>query len=118
MLERLRPAVESVTTMSDDRCERARAAFDALNAEDPVREIENGQERPRLLLQAERLSAWVDRLDPRASEALRLAARCQHLERWKIPRTDFPDGRVGYLKWRTKLGQFHAARAAEVLRSV
>jgi len=104
--------------MSDERFARATAIFDELNAADPVREIENGQERPRLLLQAERLTTWVARLDPSASEALRLAARCQHLERWKIPRTDFPEGRVGYLRWRTKLGQFHAARAAEVLSSV
>jgi hypothetical protein len=104
--------------MSDDRFERARTLCDELNAGAPVREIEGGRQRPRLLLQAERLSAWVSRLDPGASEALRLAARCQHLERWKIPRTDFPEGRVGYLKWRTKLGQFHATRAAEVLRSV
>jgi hypothetical protein len=110
--------MESLSTMSDDRFERARTLFDELNAADPVREIENGEDRPRLLLQAERLSAWVSRLDPTASEALRLAARCQHLERWKIPRTDFPEGRVGYLTWRTKLGQFHATRAAEVLRSV
>jgi hypothetical protein len=110
--------MESPRTTADERFERARALFDELNAADPVREIEGGSERPRLLLQAERLSAWVHRLDPHASEALRLAARCQHLERWKIPRTDFPEGRVGYLKWRTKLGQFHAARAAEVLRSV
>jgi hypothetical protein len=104
--------------MSDERFARACALFDERNAADPVREIENGQERPRLLLQAERLAGWVTRLDPSASEALRLAARCQHLERWKIPRTDFPEGRVGYLRWRTKLGQFHSARAAEVLRSV
>jgi hypothetical protein len=105
-------------TVTDPRFERASAELDALNARDPVREIVNGEERPRLLLQAERLSAWVSRLDPQASEALRLAARCQHLERWKIPRTDFPEGRIGYLKWRTRLGQFHAARAAEVLKSV
>jgi hypothetical protein len=57
----------------------------------------------------------VDRLEPEASEALRLAAHCQHLERWKIARGDFPEGRVGYLQWRTQLGRFHAARAREVL---
>jgi hypothetical protein len=109
---------DPATTPDHERFERALARFDALNALDPVREVVNGQERPRLLVQAERLSAWVTRLDPQASEALRLAARCQHLERWKIPRTDFAEGRIGYLKWRTSLGQFHAARAAEVLKSV
>jgi len=100
----------------DDRFQRAVAAFDALNERDPVRENDAGTERSRLVLQAERLAGWVVRLDPGASEALRLAAHCQHLERWKIPRSDFPDGRVGYLRWRTRLGQFHATRAAEVLR--
>jgi hypothetical protein len=118
MLEQHRTAMESQSVTDDRRFERARALFDELNAADPVREIDNGRERPRLLLQAERLAGWVMRLDPNASEALRLAAHCQHLERWKIPRTDFPEGRVGYLKWRTTLGKFHAARAAEVLRSI
>lgn len=78
-------------------------------------ELVDGAARPRLLLQAERLARWVERLEPNASEALRLAAHCQHLERWKIPRSDFPEGRTGYLQWRTQLGRFHAARAREVL---
>jgi hypothetical protein len=102
--------------MGDDRFQRATAAFDRLNAADPVLERVDGAERPRLLVQAERLRGWVERLDANASEPLRLAAHCQHLERWKIPRTDFPEGRVGYLRWRTKLGQFHSARASEILR--
>jgi hypothetical protein len=80
-----------------------------------VTELVDGVARPRLLVQAERLARWVDRLEPEASEALRLAAHCQHLERWKIARGDFPEGRVGYLQWRTQLGRFHAARAREVL---
>ena len=99
-----------------DRFERAKLAFDQLNALDPVKEAVDGGERPRLVVQADRLSSWVERLDPRASEALRLAARCQHVERWKIAREEFPPGRVGYLQWRTKLGRFHADRAESILR--
>ncbi len=91
------------------------AAFDALNAADPVSEGESGVSRPRLLLQAERLATWVSKLEPNASEPLRLAAHCQHLERWKIARDEFPAGRAGYLQWRTRLGRFHAERAREVL---
>jgi len=83
-----------------------------------VTERVDGVARPRLLLQAERLARWVERLEPDASEALRLAAHCQHLERWKIPRSDFPEGRTGYLQWRTQLGRFHAARAREVLEGL
>src|SRR6185436_10368437 len=100
------------------RFEQAVAALDALNAADPVSEEAGGTVRPRLLLQAERLAAWIDRLEPNASEALRLAAHCQHLERWKIARGEFPEGRAGYLQWRTRLGRFHAERAREVLTSV
>jgi hypothetical protein len=104
--------------MPAELLERAIAAFDALNAEDPVLDSAGGGPRPRLLLQAERLARWVERLEPNASEALRLAAHCQHLERWKIDRHEYPEGRVGYLQWRTELGRFHARRAAEVMRGI
>jgi len=99
-----------------ERFERAQLAFDQLNRLDPVKEMIDGSERPRLLVQADRISAWIERLEPNASEALRLAARCQHIERWKIAREEFPPGRVGYLQWRTKLARFHAERAEGVLR--
>ena len=99
-----------------ERFERARLAFDQLNGLDPVKESVDGVPKPRLLVQADRLSLWIDRLDPSASEALRLAARCQHIERWTIARDEFPPGRVGYLQWRTKLARFHADRAESVLR--
>jgi hypothetical protein len=99
-----------------DRFERARLAFDQLNGLDPVKETVDGVPKPRLVVQADRLSVWIERLDPGASEALRLAARCQHIERWTIARDEFPPGRVGYLQWRTKLARFHADRAESVLR--
>ena len=88
--------------------------FDAENGRDPNKE--NGQ--PRELLYAQRLTDWVLRLRPDASETLRLAARCQHLCRWEIPRGNYPMTRPGYLKWRTDLKKFHAQRAGEILREV
>ncbi len=93
----------------------ATAAFDRENARDPNRIEVDGVRVPRELAQAERLSAWIERLDPDASEALRLAARCQHLRRWEIPRSTFPEGRTGYLQWRTRLARFHAAEAEKIL---
>ncbi len=100
------------------RFARAIEAFDAANAEDPQLITVDGQGRPRELVQAERLSAWVGKLEPQASEALRLAARCQHIRRWQIPRGSFPTGRVGYLQWRTQLGRFHAETATRILEEV
>lgn len=92
--------------------------FNELNARDPRRITVDGEERPLELVQAERLERWVLRLAPNASIPLRLAARCQHLERWTIPRSDYPEGRVGYLKWRKDLSHWHAQRASEVLREL
>jgi hypothetical protein len=90
--------------------------FDAENARDPNVEVVQGIPRPRELLYAERLSEWVARLAPTASEALRLAARCQHICRWMIPRQSQPMTRPGYLRWRNELKEFHAQTAAKILR--
>jgi hypothetical protein len=83
--------------------------FDALNAQDPG---------DKELTYARRMTQWLEKLAPEASEPLRLAARSQHLMRWQIPRSSFPMDRIGYLKWRTTLYDFHAQKSAEVLREV
>jgi hypothetical protein len=90
------------------------ARFDAENSRDP--NPEDG--RPRELLYAERLTAWVLRLSPDAGEALRLAARCQHICRWQSPRENYPMTRPGYLKWRADLKKFHAEKSGAILREV
>jgi len=92
------------------------SAFDRQNAEDPNKIRVGSVERPRELVQAERLAAWVDRLRPDAPEPLLLAARCQHLRRWEIPRTSYAEGRIGYLEWRKALARFHADHASAILR--
>lgn len=99
----------------NDLVEAAIAEFNQMNAQDPNTLTEAGKERPRELLQAERLEAWVLRLEPQADDALRLAARCQHIKRWTVPRSDYPEGRVAYLKWRKDLSRMHADTATEVL---
>jgi hypothetical protein len=92
--------------------------FDALNAQDPHTELVEGRPEPKELIYARRMTQWLERLEPDAPEALRLAARAQHLMRWRIPRDTFPKDRAGYVRWRTTLYDFHADRAAEVLRDV
>jgi hypothetical protein len=89
--------------------ERALERIDAVNAQDP-----HGKE----LLYARRMSAWLGRIEPQASEALRLAVRAQHIRRWAIPRSDYPMDRIGYLKWRTTLYKFHAEEVGRILREV
>lgn len=84
----------------DVRLGRARAAIDAVNADDPDLIDDRGVRRPRAVVEAERVSAWLDRLDPDADDLQRLAARGHHLGRWSLPRADYPPGRQGYLRWR------------------
>jgi Domain of unknown function (DUF4202) len=95
--------------MNSTRFQEAITRVDAANAADP-----RGVELPY----SQRLSAWIDRLAPSASEELRLAARAQHICRWMIPRESYPSGRIGYLKWREELKDFHAQKAGEILREV
>jgi hypothetical protein len=92
--------------------------FDAINALDPSSETVDGKAIPRELLYAQRLTNWLLRLYPDASESLRLAARCQHLARWEIPRDRYPLTRAGYHEWRNHLKEFHATRAGAVLRDI
>ena len=104
--------------VSNTRFHQAIERFDKLNAEDPNLVEIGGQSHPKELYHAKAMSRWIEMLYPDASEAVQLAARCQHLCRWEIPRSDYPEGRAAYLKWRNDLKKFHAARSAEVLESV
>lgn len=99
-----------------DRFDRAIAAFDAANAQDPNREAIAGANRAKELVYAERMTAMQERFAPDASEVVRLAVRSQHIERWKIPRSGYPMDRIGYLQWRKRLYKFHAEFASALLR--
>ena len=105
-------------TPVEKRFQTALLRFDEENSRDPNFEPVNGAPHPRELAYSKRLTDWVLRLNPDASEPLRLAARCQHLCRWMIPRNSFPMTKSGYLQWRQKLKQFHAERSGEILREV
>ena len=95
--------------MTDEaRLSRVLAAIDELNADDPNTIVVDGVERPKEQAHAELMTEWVRRLDPGASELQLIAARAHHLRRWAIPRSSFPDGRAGYLRWRKRLKDAHA----------
>jgi len=99
-----------MTTMG--RFDAAIARFDAAHAEDPEKDASG---RPAELVYAQRMSAWLAKLAPGAAEALRLAVRCQHIRRWAIRRSDYPEGVAGYRKWRIDEAAAHALVAKEIL---
>lgn len=98
-----------------NRLDAVLAAIDAANACDPNGASDGNRDVPAELLYGRRMSAELDRMSPDASDHLRIAARGQHIERWTSPRSAYPEGRAGYLKWRKDLGAFHARRVGELM---
>ncbi|GAB4121568.1 MAG: hypothetical protein Fur0026_13350 [Sideroxydans sp.] len=104
--------------MNNHLYQAAIAAFDQANAEDPNKEVCDGKEYPKELLYAQRMSEMQERFAPEASEAVKLACRAQHIQRWKSPRSDYPMDKKGYMLWRTNLYKFHAETAGRLMKEV
>ena len=100
---------------SDARLTAVLAAIDAANARDPNQIETGGRREPAELVYGQRMSLTLARMAPDASAHLQIAARGQHIERWTSPRKSYPDGRIGYLKWRKDLKDFHAGRLGEIM---
>lgn len=102
--------------MIQNRFEGTIKEFDVVNAQDPNQEMVDGVQVPKELLYSQRMTETLNNYCPEASETLQLAARSQHIQRWAIPRKDFPMDRKGYLMWRTKLKQYHGELAGSIMR--
>ncbi len=96
--------------------DKARALIDAANREDPNRVTADGRDWPKELLYSERMSDMLERYRPDADDAMKLAIRAQHIERWKSPRNAYPMDRIGYLTWRKDLYKIQANTAADLLQ--
>lgn len=104
-----------MTTDPSPRLHAVLAAIDAANACDPTTVEVGGQLLPAAVVDGQRMSAVLARIAPNASEHLQIAVRGHHIERWTSPRPSYPEGRIGYLKWRRDLGAFHARRLGEIM---
>lgn len=93
------------------------AAIDDVNARDPKQEMdEHGQLQASCLLYGQRMSNTLGNFQADASEVLQIAVRAQHIQRWHIPRKDYPMDRPGYLRWRRELGAHHAELCGKIMR--
>jgi len=101
--------------VSDARFEAAIRAIDAANSDDPNTIEIDGVAVPKEVGHARLMTEWVQRLDPDATDPQLLAARAHHLRRWVVPRTSYPEGRAGYLKWRADQKRRHADDVAVML---
>jgi hypothetical protein len=103
---------------SSSRFEGVVAAIDAANAADPNALEIHGRAEPAELVYGRRMTEMLARMAPAASEPLRIAARGQHIERWRFPRKNYPEGRAGYLKWRQDAKEMHAKRLSAIMAGV
>ncbi len=55
-------------------------------------------------------------LDNAPKEHVELAAYCQHLYRWEVPRSNYPEGKAGYHQWRKYLYIYQSDKTAALLR--
>lgn len=101
-----------------ERFQRAIERIDDENRQDPNVEEADGELVPKELLYGQRMTSRLESFQPDASEALRLAVRCQHIRRWQIPRSTYPMDRMGYRRWRSELSAFHGGEAARILSEV
>ncbi len=98
-----------------ERYATAVSIIDSANAEDPTHVEVRGERLPLALAHGRLAAEWMARLVPDADEALLLAARAHHLRRFAVPRSDYPEGRAGYLRWRRDQKDRHANEIADIL---
>lgn len=89
--------------------------IDSANRADPNQELLDGQPVPRELAYSQHMTRWLFALEPNPSERMQIACRAQHIERWTMPRSDYPEGRKAYYQWRQACGRMHGQRAAEIM---
>jgi hypothetical protein len=94
-----------------NRLSRVLSLIDAANRADPT--VEDGQ--PAALAYGLRMTSELARLFPDASDTLQIAARGQHVERWLLPRKDYPAGKEGYLAWRREQARRHGQRVGDMM---
>jgi len=94
--------------------------IDASHASDPHLELDTatGQQQPKESLYAQRMANMLTRFSPEASEAVHISVRAQHIQRWMIPRSDFPMTTLGYKQWRARLYKYHADVTGELMHQV
>lgn len=98
-----------------DRFQGAIAAIDAENTLDPNTMDWQGETWPKELLHAHLVTNWLLRLNPNSTPLALIAGRGHHFKRWLYPRTDYPEGRGGYLRWRRDAQKAHAHDISELL---
>ena len=103
-------------TETSDRLDAVFSDIDAANADDPRTIVIDGEIRSYEIVYSERMIERLGIMYPDASDALKIAARGQHIRRWDIPRVKYEQGRNGYNQWRRACREHHAELLAEIMQ--
>lgn len=90
--------------------------INSVHNQDPNSETVDGVEIKAELLYSQRMLSILKKVQPNASLELQLAAQCQHISRWSIPRATFPTGKKGYYEWRTAIMKHQLSVTTSVLK--
>lgn len=105
----------SLDNPSGSQLSKVLKAIDAINQEDPNSTIINNESQPKELVYGRYMTECLNQYWPVANENLQIAVRAQHIKRWHLKRSEFPEGKQGYLTWRKELGKFHAELAKQLM---
>lgn len=97
--------------MANVRLNKAITLIDEAHTQDPST-AKNGL--PYELQYAQKMSSYLEKRHPEASDTLRLAIRAQHLKRWEMPRNSYPMTKPGYHAWRNAQKKRQADLAEQI----
>jgi len=102
--------------INTNQLEQCYQAIDDINSQDPNLDP-HAQNTAKSLVYGQRMTSTLSNFMDNPPQLLAIACRAQHIQRWFIPRQDFPMGRIGYLNWRRKLAEHHADLGSKIMQA-
>ncbi len=90
--------------------------IDAIHNQDPSTVTFEGVEVKAELQYSQRMLSMLEKVQPKALLELKLAAQCQHMSRWSIPRATFSMDKKGYYQWRAAIMEYQLNITSTVLK--
>lgn len=90
--------------------------INSVHNQDPNSEIIDGVDIKAELLYSNRMLTILEKVAIDASFELKLAAQCQHMSRWGIPRATFSMNKKGYYQWRAAIMEHQLSVTSSVLK--
>jgi hypothetical protein len=102
--------------MLDQQYKTAIELIDKVHNQDPTSDTIDGVKIKAELLYSNRMLSVLEKVAPDASLELKLAAKCQHISRWSIPRATFSMDKKGYYQWRAAIMEHQLSVTTSVLK--